>query len=345
MTSDVWTTYTEAGAGAMADLRLGRRFGIMGGARYDYTQADTKQGYRYDANNRRYLAADRVEADDHGTSASFSANYRLPWLGLIPYFTYGRASAILAGANQSLSSASVASGSIMGEGDLLEWGLKGAIPQAKIFYAISAYKQKRTSNYVVEGDAFIRRTFNRGLEAEIRWAPTKNFSAAVTGVSTKVQLLSTTAPTRTATATSEYVGFTDVVDASGKVVYPANAIGWGGNISVTIPNTDFYKEFGGYPDHILTAFLTYNFNNGWGATWNTTYVSKVSSSQDIPDILVLPDYFLSAASVYWQNPKWRASLNIRNVLDTNYFNPNSTGAALVHKGLPRNFEFSLTRKL
>ena len=49
--------------------------------------------------------------------------------------------------------------------------------------------------------------------------------------------------------------------------------------------------------------------------------------------------------VYWQNRRWRISMNIRNVLDTNYFNPNSTGAALVHKGLPRNFEFSVTRRL
>lgn len=345
MTSDAWTTYTEIGAGTMADVVIGNRLGFMGGVRYDYTQAYTKQGYRYDANNRRYLPADFVEANDSGTSASISTNYRLPWLGLIPYATYARASAILAGANQAISNASVTTGSIMGEGDLKEVGLKGAIPRWKIFYAVSAYEQKRTSNYTVEGDAFIRRTLNRGLEAELRWAPTRHFSAALTGTSTKVELLSTTAPTRTATATAEYVGFTDVLDANGKVIYPANAFGWGGNISVTIPNSDFYKEFGGYPDHILTAFLTYNFDSGFGMTWNTTYVSKVSSSSDIPDILILPDYFLSAASAYWQNPKWRVSLNVRNVLDTNYYNPNSTGAALVHKGLPRNFEFSLTRRL
>lgn len=344
MTSDTWSSYTEYGGGAMADLRLGERIGIMGGARYDYMQATTKQGVRYDANTRTYLPLQWVEANDAGSSASISTGYRAPWLGLQPYFTYARANAILAGANQSISAASVQTGSLMGEGDLKEVGLKGSIPALKLFYGFAAYEQKRTSNYMVEGDAFIRRTLNRGAEAEIRWAPTRNFSAMFTAVSTKVELLSTTAPTRTSTATAKYVGFQDVVDATGKVVYPANAFTWGGNVSVTIPNSDYYKEFGGYPDHILTAFLTYNWDSGWGASWNTTYVTRVSASADIPDILILPDYYLSSASVYWQNKNWRTSLNIRNVLDTNYFSANSTGAALVHKGLPRNFEFSVTRK-
>lgn len=345
MTSDAWTGYTEYGGGAMSDLKLWDRLGIMGGVRYDYTQATTKQGQRWDETNQRWLPADIFESNDAGSSASISTSYNLPWLGMIPYFTYARANSILAGANQSIPSTNVATGNLMGEGNLFEAGIKGSIPSMRIFYGFSLYKQKRTSNYTQEGDSFIRRTLNRGFEAEIRWAPTRHFSAALTGVSTKVELLSTTAPTRTSTATAAYVGFQDVKDAAGNVVYPANAIGWGGNISVTIPNTDFYKEFGGYPDHILTAFFTYNWDSGWGASWNTTYVSKVSSSSDIPDILILPDYYLSAASVYWQNKRWRLSLNVRNVLDVNYFNPNNTGAALVHKGLPRNFEFSLTRKL
>jgi iron complex outermembrane receptor protein len=345
MTSDTWTSYSEYGAGAMMDVKLWNRLGLMGGFRYDYTQAHTKQGVRYDANPGRYLPFQDAESNDSGTSASISASYQLPWLGMIPYATYARANAILAGANQSIPIANVQSGNTMGEGDLKEIGLKGSIPSLRLFYGVSVYEQKRTSNYTVEGDSFIRRTLNRGLEAEIRWAPTRNFSAAFTGVSTKVELLATTAPTRTATATAEYVGFMDVKDAAGNVVYPANAFGWGGNISVTIPNSDYYKEFGGYPDHILTAFLTYNFDSGWGVSWNTSYVTRVSSSADIPDILILPEYYLSAASVYWQNRQWRVSLNVRNVLDTNYFSPNSTGAALVHKGLPRNFEFSLTRKL
>ncbi|MEO5960292.1 MAG: TonB-dependent receptor plug domain-containing protein, partial [Opitutaceae bacterium] len=345
MTSDAWTGYTEYGIGGMADLQLWNRLGIMGGVRYDYTQATTKQGRRFDETNQRYLAADFFEANDAGSSASLSTSYRLPWLGLIPYATYARASAILAGANQSIPSSSVANGSLMGEGDLMELGFKGSLQKLRLFYAVAAYKQRRTSNYTVEGDAFIRRTLNRGVEAEIRWAPTRHFSAALTGVSTKVELLSTTAPTRTTTATAEYVGFQDIKDAAGNILYPANAFAWGGNVSATIPNSDFYKEFGGYPDHILTAFVTYNWDSGWGASWNTSYVSKVSSSADIPDLLVLPDYYLSAASVYWQRKQWRFSLNIRNALDVNYFSANSTGAALVHKGLPRNFEFSLTRKL
>ena len=348
--SSTFTQFTEYGGGALADLKLWSRLSIMVGARYDYTQARTVEGFRFDrsgatAKNGGYLPRREAEGNDSASSASGSVSYKLPWLGLTPYFTQARSSASLAGSNQSLSYSQVIGGQMIGEGTLVEAGLKGSIPSWHIFYAVAAYDQVRSSSAVDEGETFIRSTRNRGIEAEIRWAPTKHFSMALTGTSTKVLRTQLTA-TRTATATANYVGFQDLTDASGKVIVPANAFIWGGNVAVIIPPTDFYREQGQYPDHILTLFLNHNWDSGFGVTWNTTFASAVAASGDLPDLLNLPGYYLHTASAYWQSKSWRISFTCRNVIDEEYWVPNSgsAGGALLQAGLPRNYELSIAKK-
>ena len=350
ISGSTFTQFTEYGGGVMADIKLWSRLSIMVGTRYDYTQARTVEDFRFDrsgptAKNGGYLPRREAEGNDSASSASGSVSYKLPWLGLTPYFTQARSSASLAGQNQSLAYTQVVSGQMIGEGTLVEAGLKGSIPAWRVFYAVSAYDQVRSSSAVDEGETFIRSTRNRGIEAEVRWAPTKHFSMSLTGTSTKVLRTQLTA-TRTANATAEYVGFQSIKDSSGKVIVPANAFLWGGNVAVIVPPTDFYREQGQYPDHILTLFLNHNWDNGFGVTWNTTYASAVAASLDLPDLLNLPAYYIHTTSAYWQSKSWRISFIVRNVTDELYWVPNagSAGGTLLQRGLPRNFELSVTKK-
>lgn len=350
ISNSTFTQFTEYGGGVMADIKLWNRLSIMGGVRYDYTQARTVEGFRFDrtgatARNGGYLPRREAEGNDSASSATGSISYKLPWLGLTPYFTQARSSSSLAGQNQSLSYTQVIGGQMIGEGTLVEAGLKGSIPAWRVFYSVSAYDQVRSSSALDEGETFIRSTRNRGIEAEIRWAPTKHFSMALTGTSTKV-LRTQLTTTRTAQATAEYVGFQSLKDASGNVIVPANAFTWGGNVQVIVPPTNFYREQGQYPDHILTLFLNHNWDSGFGVTWNTTYASKVAASLDLPDLLGLPAYYIHTASAYWQHKSWRISLIVRNVTDELYWVPNagSAGGTLLQAGLPRNFELSVTKK-
>jgi len=346
-----FTQFTEYGVGAMIDASFWKRLSLLIGGRYDYVDAHTVEDQRFDRTGSTakiggFLPRREANGHDAGTSASGSISYKLPWFGLTPYFTQARSSASLAGTRQDLAYTLVNSDNIIGEGTLIETGVKGALSKLHLFYAVAAYEQRRSSSVQDEGETFIRSTKNRGIEVELRWAPTKRFSMALTGTSTKVERIQLNGATRTASATAEYLGFQDVKDSTGKVVYPANAFLWGGNAAVIVPPTEFYNEYGQYPDHILTMFLNYNWDSGFGASWNTTYASKVAASTDLPDLLTIPEYYTSTASVFWTKKQWKVALICRNVLDEQYWVPNngSFGGALLQPGLPRNLEFSVTRK-
>ncbi|HEY0944226.1 MAG TPA: TonB-dependent receptor [Opitutaceae bacterium] len=348
-----FSDFTEYGIGSMVDLKFWERLGLLFGGRFDYVQAQTVEDERY---NRFGAASSSAvggllprresEGDDHAVSVSASVNYKLPWLGLTPYFTASRASAILAGTRQDLAYGNVLSGNILGEATLIEAGVKGSIRNDKIYYSVAAYDQTRSSSTLEEGESFIRSTVNRGIEAELRWVPNKHWSFILTGTWTKVERIQLNGSTRTAAATASYIGFQDILDANGNVIFPAEAFLWGGNANVVIPDDPAYNEYGQYPDHIIGTFIGYTWDNGFGVTWNSTYVSKVAASSDLKDLLTLPSSYSHNVAMFYDKGAWRVSLNIRNLTDELYWTPNngSFGGTLLQTALPRNYELSITRR-
>jgi outer membrane receptor protein involved in Fe transport len=155
------------------------------------------------------------------------------------------------------------------------------------------------------------------------------------------------AQTRTAAAHASYLGIADIVDAAGNVIVPANAFLWGGNSSVSIPNSNRnYDKFGQYPEYVLGGFVGYNWDNGFSVSWSTNWVDSVAASSELPDLLKLPSYTTHNVSVGYDNKTWRFILQVRNILDEEYFVPNngSFGGMLLQPGLPINAEFAVTRR-
>lgn len=348
----VYTDRYEYGGGVLTDIKLGQRLSLMGGARYDYVQAYSKQGARFNRSGASaatggYLPPDEGEGNDSGTSASGSISYKLPWYGLTPYFTMSRANASLSATNQSISTALTRTGNLLGEGSMSEVGFKGSTLKNKLYYAVAAYEQRRSSNVDVEGEQTIRSTVNRGTEVELRWVPNRNLSIILSGAWTKVERRGLSG-FRNANATAAYIGFQDLKDVNGNVIVPADAFLYGGMATVAIPATATdYNEYGQYPDQVLGGFIGYNWNNGWGVTLNSSYVSGVAASPDLFDLLSLPSYFTHNVSLSYDNKKsWRFSLSIRNLTDKLYFTPNNgaVGGTLILAGLPRNMELTMTRR-
>jgi iron complex outermembrane recepter protein len=351
-----FSDFTEYGIGSLADIKLWERLGLLFGARMDYIQAQTVEDTRLDRSGinarfgdaRSYLPRREAEGDDHSLSISGSVNYKLPWAGATPYFTAARASAILANTRQDLAYGNVLSGNLLGEATLIEAGLKGSVFKDRLYYSIAAYDQTRTSSVLEEGESFIRSTVNRGIETELRWLPNKHWSFILSGTFTKVERIQLAPGTfRSANATAKYIGFQDITDAAGNVIFPAEAFLWGGNAAVAIPaSATDYNEYGQYPDHILGSFVGYTWDNGFGVTWNSTYVSKVAASSELKDLLTLPDSYSHNISIFYDKKEWRISLNVRNVTDELYWTPNngSAGGTLLIPALPRNVELSLTRR-
>ncbi len=343
--------YIEYGVGTMADITFAKKLNIVGGARYDYIDADTTEGERYNRTNNRgatFTTAPERSATgtDDALSWSVSTNFKTGLFGLTPYYTISESSAVLSQSDQSLTYGNVNSGNILAAATLKEVGLKGSALKDKLYYSVSAYEQVRSSSVEEEGVSFIRSTKNRGIEAEARWVPNKNLSVILTGTFQSIHWHR--AGFQNALVTARYIGFEDVLDpATGEVLFPAEAFLFGGNPQIRV-NTDDpkYNKYGQYPDTVLGAFIGYNWDNGFGMSWNTTYVSDVSASSVIPDLLVLPSSVSHSAAFYWNSENWRVALNIRNVTDELMWTPNSGsfGGTLLQTGLPRNYELALTRR-
>lgn len=349
-----YSEYVESGAGVLADMLFFKRLGFLPAIRYDYVQAESVDHERYNRTGSAALSGtgaflprvDR-EGNDHALSRSFSLNYRTGLLGMIPYVTSSNSSAILSGTRQEIATSNVGTGNILGAAKLIEGGIKGNALGGKLYYSAAFYEQFRSSSVLEEGESFVRSTVNRGWEYELRYAPNRNLSFALNATFSRVERTQLAPGTfRTALATAEYIGFQDLKDSAGNVILPASAFLLGGNAQVAIPaSATDYNRFGQYPEAVMGAFVGYTSPSGWSASWQTTFVSDVAASSELYDLLQLPEYLISTASIGYNSKRWRLSLIVRNVFDELYWVPNngSFGGMLLQTGLPRNAELSITR--
>jgi iron complex outermembrane receptor protein len=352
-----FSRYFETGVGTQADLTFFKRLGILGGLRYDKVSAAGGDRARYNravapnatATTPLPFQADRTANNsDDALSRSLSFSYKTNVLGFTPYFTRAKASAALTGSAQTIPFTNIQAGDILSAANLKEYGFKGSVMDGKLYYALAQFEQTRNGNVLTEGDTnTVRSTKAEGTEIELRYVPNKHWTFMTTASFIEVTRIGMIPGTyRSATVTAEYLGFKDVKDADGNVLYPANANLWGGNPALIIDNGDpKYWKVGQYPDSIYTAFVGYNWDNGFDASVNVSYVSENQASYDVPDLLTLPSYTLTNVSVGWKNKNWRVAVNIRNALDEEYWTPNqgAAGGTLLQAGIPRNYELSVTR--
>ncbi|MCC5022317.1 MAG: TonB-dependent receptor [Candidatus Synoicihabitans palmerolidicus] len=346
-----FSDFVETGIGSMIDLTIKEKLNFVGGARYDHVDATTDEGERFSRFNvgsatDQMLSPRSATGTDDGVSYSGRVNYKTGIFGLTPYFPMGESSAVLTGSDQTIAYGNVTSGNILGAAELREAGLKVSAMEGKLFYAVSAYRQIRSSSVEEEGVSFISSTKTKGIEAELRFVPNRHLSIILSGTWQSIRYHKV--GSSNALVTASYVGFEDVLDpATGEVLFPADAFLFGGNAYIRVDTDDpRYNKYGQYPDEVYGACIGYNFDNGFGLSWNTTYVSSVSASSLVPDLLILPSSLSHPASVYWQNDTWRFAWNARNVGDEKMWTPNtgSFGGVTLQPGLPRNYEFAMTRK-
>ncbi|MEN9840248.1 MAG: hypothetical protein RL376_48 [Verrucomicrobiota bacterium] len=367
ISSNVSSDYIETGIGAMADITLFDRLGILPGIRKDWIDVTTTEGGAFNragtspnlstsaANNtiinnaRNGVLTPLATASnkDDGVSKSISLSYKLPY-GVTPYYTTAESSSALTGTFQDISISNVRNKAIISAATLDEYGVKGKLFKDKVLYSVSVFDQIREGNVIVEGESYNRSNQNKGYEIELRYLPNKHWSFIASATHLTIDRVSLDpAATRTAAATANYIGVADIKDAAGNIVVPANAFLWGGNSNVTISNTDTkYLKFGQYPEYVFGLFVGHNWDNGLFASWSANWVDSVASSSELPDLLILPSYLTHNVSFGYDNKTWRFTLQVRNILDEEYFVPNngSFGGALLQPGLPINWELAATRR-
>lgn len=320
------TEFSEIGLGFLFDMDFAMGTNLLIGARHDGSQAENinyAERYLVNVGNAlnpgAYAMADeKAEAWDSGSSWSMSLSQPLPY-NVRPYATLAKATILLDGNNNTLLNDVINAGHV-GSAELKEAGLKAVWLDGRLHISTSAYEQGRVG--VSENDianvinAYATSTTTRGWQTEIKWIPRRDLLLTFYSLSQKTRFTPNVGGTMQVDARA--LGFADVLDANGNVIYPAEAFLYGGRAGIILPNgLAEYETKQGNPEQQYGLTAIYQFNKHWGLTLKGNYLSSTCSGRLC--LVTLPSSLVFDAGIYWSVPSFDIRLDAANVTDEHYF--------------------------
>ncbi|HZF30962.1 MAG TPA: TonB-dependent receptor [Gammaproteobacteria bacterium] len=327
-TSHYATESLELGAGALFDLTLHTSTNLIVGARVDRSRAsnvdfagtlDLAAGTP--ASPAVFRTADaRASGWDTGVSWSVSLTHRLK-NDLRPYVTVAEESLALDENNNKYSNAVIQAGHI-GEARLVEVGMKTALLDDRLFLSTALYDQARIG--VSEDDdpavldAHVSSTATRGFEAELKWKPKQNLFLSFYALHQQTVYAPNVGANVMVDARA--LGFADVVDAAGNVVYPAEAFLYGGRSFIALPpGMSAYEKKNGNPDTQLGVVAQYELAHGLGLALSGNFFSSVYAGR--LKLVELPAARVFNVGLVWELKNWYVKYDVLNMFDERYFRP------------------------
>ncbi len=329
-TSDYKTQWNERGIGLMLDINVLARTNLMLGGRYDYSSAvNTELAGTYNPTTRTSAnpgalrtADQRAEGDDEGSSWSVSLSHEL-FTGTRPYVTFAESSVALDTNNNKLDNATIVAGHI-GSAKLTEYGFKSALMGGRLFFSLANYEQTRTS--ITENDpgsvlgAEVSSTLTDGVEAELRFNPARNLVVALYGLKQETRFVPNSGANIVVNART--LGFRDVLDAQGNIVYPAEAFLFGGRAQLALPaGMAEYAVKQGNPETQYGMNATYRMSDSFTLTLSGNHFSSTYSGR--LKTVELPASTTFNAGVAYDTDNWQLKLDVRNLSDERYFRARS----------------------
>jgi iron complex outermembrane receptor protein len=318
--------FSEYGLGLLFDIDIDTRWNFLLGGRVDSSRArnvDYASGYDpvagTSANPGAYAGVDvRAAAWDDAVSWSASASYALT-PDIRPYVTLARSAIVLDGNNNALSNDIIEAGHI-GSANLSEIGIKASLLDDRLFATVSAYRQGRADVDLDDPDAVIyaypTATEARGWSAEIKWVPTRNLFVSAYAMHQVTRYSPNYGASQLVDART--LGFQDVLDADGNVIYPAEAFLYGGRSRIVLPaNMSQYSKKEGNPETQLGFGSTYQWNNGLGFSLSGNYFSDTCTGRLCT--VRLPEGFLANVGAFFTTGRWTVKLDVNNLFDETYF--------------------------
>ncbi len=320
------TEYSEYGIGALLDVDIGSRTNVLVGARIDGSHAKNVDyaglfvaTVGTSSNPGRYTQQDAIASKrDNGASWTVSVSRQLPW-NVRPYLTYAKSSIVLDANNNALTNAVINAGHL-GSASLVEAGIKGDLLDGRLFATFSAYEQKRLD---VDADddpallnAYATSTRTRSLEMRLAAAWTRRLQMSFYALRQRTYYEPNVSATLLVDART--LGFRDVVNSQGEVIYPAEAFLYGGRSRVILPaDMPQYREKQGNPNMQIGINASYDLPVGFGITLGGTYFSDTCSGRLC--IVVLPESYVFNAGMQWIRSGWGLKFDVFNVFDERYF--------------------------
>jgi iron complex outermembrane receptor protein len=320
------TEYSELGLGVLLDVELASGTELLAGGRIDGSEARNADfAGRFDpaagtsANPGAFAPANsEARGWDHGTSWSVSLSQQLAE-NIRPYVTLAHSSIVLDANNNALTNTIIQAGHI-GSAELKEAGVKAVWLDGRMFFTSAAYQQRRTD--VSENDdptvinAYPTSTITRGWEVELKWVPLRNLFASgyaqrqITKYDPNVGGLML--------VDARALGFQDVTDAAGHVIYPAEAFLYGGRSYIQLPNgMPQYATKQGNPPTQVGFATSYQLPSGLGFTLSGNYFSSTCSGRLC--LVRLPSADVFNLGTFWNRGGWGLKLDVFNVTNERYF--------------------------
>lgn len=328
MTANGKTTYYEYGLGTMFDIDLFQNTNLLLGGRYDVVSV-TNTEYAGTFNTSTGTAANpgafratgtSSRARDSGPSYSASLSYRLPH-NIRPYVTYAKTSVMLEGSNNRIADNVVAAG-VIGKAELKEAGVKANFFRNRLYVSSAVFEQSRLEVQPSDDSSLltaeVSSTVSKGVDAEIRWLITRGFNLALFGQ----QETSEYVPNYTSTELIDgrTMGFMDVLDAAGNVIYPAEAFLYGGRASITIPaDLPAYKMKPSNPEYQVGLNLSYDTRSALGVNFSANYNSDVCAARLC--IVKMPAVTIFNAGAHKTVGNWDFKLDATNLANKHYYRP------------------------
>jgi outer membrane receptor protein involved in Fe transport len=320
------SSFSEFGVGVLFDIDVGSRWNLLLGGRYDWSQAknvDYAESFNpitgTAANPGAYFGVDaRTAAWDDGASWSASLSYSLPY-NIRPYFTAARSSIVLDGNNNMLTNAVITAGHI-GTASLHEIGVKASLLEGRLAVTFAAFEQAREA---VDDDdanallyAYPTATLARGWTAELKWVPVRNLFVALYAMKQNTRFDPNVGSVQLVDART--LGFQDVRDAQGNVIYPAEAFLYGGRSRIVLPaNLTAFEDKQGSPETQFGFNSSYQWNSGFGLTVSANYLSSTCSGRLCT--VRLPQSYVANAGVFLDLGAWTLKLDASNLFNERYF--------------------------
>jgi len=319
---DYRSRHWEAGLGILADVALNASSNVLVGARLDYSEAQNKDFAGTSNTNSGTslhpgtLRTRDVEANgtDSGASWSISLTQKLPG-NLLAYGTASQSTLLLDNNNNSLSNQVIERGHT-GKAQLHEAGIRAYHPDRGIAMSIAYFDQQRIDSQGEDitdaGPAYLASTRTFGWEAEFSWqaAPNWLFSSFLTRHTTYFQ------PSRAELilVSARTLGFTDVVDQQGKLVFPAEAFLYGGRSFIELPaGISAYRQRQAYPELQAGFMLAWQTPGRWELSFSGNHFSKVHSGR--LQTIELPATSIFSIGLARQFGPWQYQLNVGNIFD------------------------------
>jgi len=141
------------------------------------------------------------------------------------------------------------------------------------------------------------------------------------------------------------LGFEDVRDAAGNVIYPAEAFLYGGRTRIVLPaDMPEFATKQGNPRTQLGLSTQYQLRSGFGITLSGNYFSSVCSGRLCA--VELPAAQVIDAGAFWDFRDWHFKLDVLNALDDSYYrarNGDALGDPLAQAMPGRHWQLTLKR--